>query len=689
MGFQIFKWLKGKSSDNDSKLLEYQQSYHYQRGLELNNQGRDADAFEELKRELDEHPKNGLAHLLIAEIHQRHNVIGTALQACNNALNLLLKEGNPEYIAKAYCIRSEVYRSLNERDNWYNDALKAIEYNPDYVDAIGELADFHYYSKDYNASDVQFNKIIELQPHNPYGYMGRGRNDQGRNEHISAINHFQRASQMDSDYAAAYSFMAESLLALGRKTEAIDAIIKAVSIDENDRKSHDLMPTIARADMKGLFLKIKSQALKNPDNDSWYRLLGWVAAGQGDMKQAILAYQNAYKISAAPELCDFKAFCWSKLGAYDLALEDEKIALDKFPENNKIKNNYATYLAEKGLLSEAILKLTDLIEETPDESELYFNRGRFHFELHDYEKALDDFNTTISLNDNMALAFLYKGWSLSELGREEEAESMWQVVIDYNDKLVDSDYALPLALFFLDKNNEAIQKCNELVAFADKAENRLSCGDIYLYTASVYCRTGHETEAIDCVKKSLDALNNRFWYMSNGALLKPLAETEGFTSLISETRSKLNDEVLAIQSEMDGVKQQSIKDFHAEVPFIREGKMCKVQCTINNLPLHFIFDTGASDVTMSSVEATFMLKNGYLKESDLSGKQYYQTADGSIAEGVKVNLKEVVFGGLELSNVKAAVVTNQRAPLLLGQSILERLGRIEIDNDNMLIKINS
>lgn len=92
---------------------------------------------------------------------------------------------------------------------------------------------------------------------------------------------------------------------------------------------------------------------------------------------------------------------------------------------------------------------------------------------------------------------------------------------------------------------------------------------------------------------------------------------------------------------------------------------------------------------MSSVEATFMLKNGYLKESDLSGKQYYRTADGSIAEGVKVNLKKVVFGGLELSNVKAAVVTNQRAPLLLGQSILERLGRIEIDDDNMLIKINS
>lgn len=83
-----------------------------------------------------------------------------------------------------------------------------------------------------------------------------------------------------------------------------------------------------------------------------------------------------------------------------------------------------------------------------------------------------------------------------------------------------------------------------------------------------------------------------------------------------------------------------------------------------------------------------MLKNGYLNESDLSGKQYYQTADGSVAEGVRVNLKNVVFGGVSLSDVKAGVVTNQRAPLLLGQSILERLGRIEIDNEKNVIVIN-
>lgn len=54
-----------------------------------------------------------------------------------------------------------------------------------------------------------------------------------------------------------------------------------------------------------------------------------------------------------------------------------------------------------------------------------------------------------------------------------------------------------------------------------------------------------------------------------------------------------------------------------EVPFTKESGVCKVKCDINGLPLHFVFDTGASDVTISMVEATFMMKNGYLNANDV------------------------------------------------------------------------
>ena len=84
-----------------------------------------------------------------------------------------------------------------------------------------------------------------------------------------------------------------------------------------------------------------------------------------------------------------------------------------------------------------------------------------------------------------------------------------------------------------------------------------------------------------------------------------------------------------------------------------------------------------------------MLKNDYLKPTDIKGKEYYGTASGDIAEGTVIILRKVSFGGMELDNVKASVVHNQQAPLLLGQTVLNRLGKIEIDYGRNMLKITS
>ncbi|MGM9816024.1 MAG: retroviral-like aspartic protease family protein [Lepagella sp.] len=82
-----------------------------------------------------------------------------------------------------------------------------------------------------------------------------------------------------------------------------------------------------------------------------------------------------------------------------------------------------------------------------------------------------------------------------------------------------------------------------------------------------------------------------------------------------------------------------------------------------------------------------MLKNDYIKQGDIIGSARYIDANGDISEGTVINLRQVNFGGFELENVRASVVRNQRAPLLLGQSVLGRLGKIEIDNAGMKLKI--
>ena len=82
----------------------------------------------------------------------------------------------------------------------------------------------------------------------------------------------------------------------------------------------------------------------------------------------------------------------------------------------------------------------------------------------------------------------------------------------------------------------------------------------------------------------------------------------------------------------------------------KEGGVSVIPCKVNGLNLNFIFDTGASDVSLSLTEASFMLKNGYLSSSDIKGNQKYIDANGKISEGIKVIIKEVEIAGLKLYN---------------------------------------
>ena len=65
-----------------------------------------------------------------------------------------------------------------------------------------------------------------------------------------------------------------------------------------------------------------------------------------------------------------------------------------------------------------------------------------------------------------------------------------------------------------------------------------------------------------------------------------------------------------------------------------------------------------------------------------SSSRKYLTADGNIAEGSVICIREVQVGDVTLKNIEASVVKNQKAPLLLGQSVLERFGSFTLDNYN-------
>ena len=109
----------------------------------------------------------------------------------------------------------------------------------------------------------------------------------------------------------------------------------------------------------------------------------------------------------------------------------------------------------------------------------------------------------------------------------------------------------------------------------------------------------------------------------------------------------------------------------------------KIPCIVNGARMKFIFDTGATSVSMSKQMANYLLENEYILKEDVISSGQSSIADGTIVDHVVINLRDIEISGLHLHNVKAVVLDSQNAPLLLGQSAIQKLGRFEI-NGNIL-----
>jgi len=116
-----------------------------------------------------------------------------------------------------------------------------------------------------------------------------------------------------------------------------------------------------------------------------------------------------------------------------------------------------------------------------------------------------------------------------------------------------------------------------------------------------------------------------------------------------------------------------------------ENGVYTTPCKVNGLQLRFIFDTGASNVCLSLSEAIFMLKNGYLEESDVHGSSKSQIANGDIVNNTTITIKELEIGNIKLHDIDALVIHELTAPLLLGQSAIQKLGKIQIEGDELVI----
>lgn len=648
-------------------------SYNYSRGVEAIQNNNAEEALEYLNKELEENPDNGYALAWIAVVRNYQEEYGRALTAADLAIKHIPRK-DKEYKAFAYIVRAEVYVGLGENEKAFADFTSAVKETPDDANVYEKRADLYYYMEKYDLADKDYQKIISIDPGNVMGYMGIGRNANAEKRYEDAIEQFSYVTKLASDYSSGYSFRAESLIGLKKYDEAIDDIIHALDIDY-DNKAFYLMQDVADSAMVPLVAKLKIQSTKNPNNDYWLYCLGAVYENKGAYKKAITYYTDCQKKNPSSVTSCRISNCYSEIGNYASALQhiDNAIALDSTDYDNVMAK--ADILYESGDAKAAILELGKYVAHYPEFYGGYYRRGWYKDNSSDVDGAIEDYTMAIVLQPDYAYAYLGRGDMYALKGDKKSAEADYKKVIEL-DTIPGNSSCAQYAYLELGQKEKAVEFMNNVI------ENDPDDAGNYYDAACLHSRMGELDKSIEFLQTALEKGFRRFAHLEMDDDLDAIRELPKYEELIRQYKNIFETEIEDKMQATSVYEEQTV-----EIPFSKEAGVCKVKCTINNLPLYFVFDTGASDVSLSSVEATFMMKNGYLKSSDVIGKQNYMMANGEISAGTVINLRNVNFGGLDLDNIRASVVHNQTAPLLLGQSILGRLGSIEIDNAKRVLRI--
>ena len=370
-----------------------------------------------------------------------------------------------------------------------------------------------------------------------------------------------------------------------------------------------------------------------------------------------------------------KAECYRYLGMHEAAIAELDQVLAKEGDWNAYCERGICYRL-LGKFDQAIADFTAAIEEDPRFAFPYYSRGWCHELTGRDDLALEDYNLGIDIDPDYPYIFLERGLVLKKMGRIDEARADFETAVA-KDTVATDGSSTHYALHELGRDDEALAWMQKIID-----EDPSDAGNWYDY-ACLYGRMNRIDDAMNALEKAFELGYRNFGHLEYDYDMDILRDLPQYQELVAKYKA-IHDEFL---QKSDIPVSENAGQTISEIAFTRHtGGTFEVPCQINGLPLQMIFDTGASDVTISCVEANFMLKNRYLSDKDIKGKRYYQVATGELSAGAVITLREVMIGDVLLKNVEASVVGGQRAPLLFGQSAMERFGTITIDNEqNKLI----
>lgn len=646
-------------------------SYNYQRGKELINNEEYEEGISVLQKELADNPKNGYAYMYLSYAYLQRDEIGNTLQAAADALKYLPKNAKAD--------RAYVYTRMGTAYGYYlTDTVQAlhcfneaVRLSPKATYCYDIRGRYYAYLHNYDMAVADFQKAAEIEPYSAEWLYMLGQTYMFAKRYTDALPVFEKADKLESGYQT-LAARADAEKHLGKYEDAAKHIVASLEKSPMNHEALNLLDVLPPALRQCLLTELRVKQRLAPNDPNWVYCEIYVISDNHDYEGILRAADKLEGIVPQQYTERFRVEAYEKLGDFERAVRHINLAMEADSTYYDFLETRADIYALMDSTAQMFRDLNTIIEKDPTNTGYYNNRGQAYLFSGQYRKAIEDYDMAIALAPQPYLNYM-RGRCYWEAGDTLAAR------MDFEKAIKGNNGAACFALHFMGQDSLAAHKMDSIVVADSLAHEEI-------YDAACLCALqGKTEEAFRLLTQELERNNAQYAYARRDIDFRNIHGAR-FDSLLAVYEARVQERILRLDSTtQDTVQTERI----VEVPFSAANGVTTVKCTINGLPLTFVFDTGASDVSISQTEASFMYKNGYLSKKDIVGNSAYITADGSISIGTNIILQKIDFGGLELKAVRASVVGNQRAPLLLGQSVLQRLGKIEIDNQRQVLKITT
>lgn len=654
--------------------------YNFRKAVEaFYDEDDDNKALKLVNKQLDESPNHVDSYVLRARIYAYHDKYDAALRDARYAATHYKGKPNAKR-STIYSLVGAIYDDMEKYDEAiaaYQQALKLAQKDDreKVQDCKFNLSQACYNGGHQEDAEKIYMSMLKDDPGDVAAMVGLARNCRDRKEYVKGLEWLENAESYDASYSPIYNFRAQIFKELGRRDECVDAALKLYELDE-------YYPAETAAEYTCLHYnygvaKVKSEMSRSNADNRWTLLLIAMYEHNSDYGKALELYSKIESNYGKHLMVSYhKARCYSEMGEWKKAIAEMDKAVELSGDNSFIGSRGDIYRSA-GLYEKAIADYEIAMEDDPSNGYEYYAIGWCHELMGDSDKALEWYDKGCDIDKSYGYLWVSRGDALKAKGRIEEAKSDYEHVLEIDDKAREGS-CRHYALLGLGREDEAVEWIDKII------ETIPNDAGYYYDKACLLSRMGRTADALKELSIAFEKGYRKFAHMEHDNDMNPLRNLPEYKALLKNYQEK----TLEGQDIEPEITPEVAEALVSEVQMKKmAGGTYEVPCSINGLPLKFIFDTGASDVTISSVEANFMLKNDYLSEKDFKGRRNYLTASGEISEGAVINIKEVVVGDVTLKNITASVVKNQKAPLLLGQSVLERFGAVTIDNNESKLVI--